>query len=114
MQHLLGRADRDADAVRDDVRGYVADHPHDDQAVLRADETGDLKMGTRGQRPAPVQGHRGQNRERAGRCPYGLRGSDGHAAVDREWYVPRSWTADAKRSRAAGLDEKTFFATKPE
>ena len=34
MQHLLGRAKWDADAVRDDVRGYVVEHLHDDQAVL--------------------------------------------------------------------------------
>lgn len=48
MQHLLGRAKWDADAVRDDVRGYVVDHLHDDQAVavLVVDETGDVKKGT--------------------------------------------------------------------
>jgi len=26
----------------------------------------------------------------------------GHAAVDRELYIPRSWTCDPDRSRAAG------------
>lgn len=46
MLHLLGRAKRDADAVRDDVRGYVVEHLHDDQAVLVVDETGDVKKGT--------------------------------------------------------------------
>jgi SRSO17 transposase len=46
MQHLLGRAKWDADAVRDDVRGYVVEHLHDDQAVLVVDETGDVKKGT--------------------------------------------------------------------
>jgi SRSO17 transposase len=43
MQHLLGRAKWDADAVRDDVRGYVVEHLHDNQAVLVVDETGDVK-----------------------------------------------------------------------
>ena len=38
----------------------------------------------------------------------------GHAAVDRELYVPRSWTADPDRCRDAGLDQDTAFATKPE
>lgn len=33
-------------SVRDDVRGYVADHLHDDQAVLVVDEIGDVKKGT--------------------------------------------------------------------
>ena len=41
-------------------------------------------------------------------------GRRGHAAVDRELYVPRSWSADPRRCRAAGLDEEISFATKPE
>jgi SRSO17 transposase len=34
--------------------------------------------------------------------------------VDRELYVPRSWTAAPDRCRAAGLGEDAPFATKPE
>ncbi|QHY97141.1 hypothetical protein SSPS47_18710 [Streptomyces sp. S4.7] len=34
--------------------------------------------------------------------------------MDREPHIPRSWTADRDRCRAAGLDEETPFATKPE
>jgi SRSO17 transposase len=45
MQHLLARAKWDADAVRDDVRGYVAEHLGDPAAVLVVDETGDVKKG---------------------------------------------------------------------
>ncbi|WP_408996994.1 transposase [Streptomyces ipomoeae] len=41
-------------------------------------------------------------------------GRRGHAAVDRELYVPRSWTCDADRCRDAGLAEDTAFATEPE
>ncbi len=41
-------------------------------------------------------------------------GERGHAAVDRELYIPRSWTCDPDRCRAAGLSEDTVFATKPE
>jgi hypothetical protein len=33
MQPLPGRAEWDADAVRDDVREYVLEHPHDDEGV---------------------------------------------------------------------------------
>ncbi|CAM5592757.1 hypothetical protein SAURM35S_03423 [Streptomyces aurantiogriseus] len=40
-------------------------------------------------------------------------GERGHAAVDRELYMPRSWTCDPDRCRAAGLGEDTAFATKP-
>jgi SRSO17 transposase len=45
MQHLLGRAKWEADQVRDDLRDYVVEHLHDDQAVLVVDETGDVKKG---------------------------------------------------------------------
>ncbi|GAA4554608.1 hypothetical protein GCM10023097_54700 [Streptomyces collinus] len=41
-------------------------------------------------------------------------GRRGHAAVDRELYVPRSCISDPDRCRAAGLGGETPFATKPE
>ncbi len=41
-------------------------------------------------------------------------GDRGQAAVDRELYVPRSWTGDPDRCRVAGLGEDTVFATKPD
>ncbi|MFE6176180.1 transposase [Streptomyces sp. NPDC056464] len=37
----------------------------------------------------------------------------GHAAIDRELYIPRSWTDDADRRRAAGIPDEVAFATKP-
>lgn len=37
----------------------------------------------------------------------------GHAAIDRELYVPRSWTEDIARCRAAGIPDNLAFATKP-
>ena len=48
MQHLLGRARRDADRVRHDVREYALEHlqDEDEDAVLVVDETGDVKEGT--------------------------------------------------------------------
>lgn len=41
-------------------------------------------------------------------------GARGHAAVDRQLYLPRSWTCDQDRCRAAGLGADIVFATKPE
>ena len=65
MQHLLGRARWDADAVRDDVREYVLEHLHDEGAVLVVDETGDVKKGTpsvsSASTPAPPGGSRTRN-----------------------------------------------------
>jgi hypothetical protein len=115
MQHLLGRAKRDADQVRDDVSDYVVEHLHDDEAVLVVDETGDVKKGT------STVGARRQYTGTAGRIENArvavclvCAGRRGHAAVDRELYVPRSRTSDPDRCRAAGPGDKTEFATKPE
>ena len=47
VQHLLGRADWDADAVRDDLVRYAHEHLADDDGVLVVDETGFLKKGTK-------------------------------------------------------------------
>ena len=38
----------------------------------------------------------------------------GHALIDRELYLPRSWTGDPARCRAAGIPDGTAFATKPQ
>jgi len=115
MQHLLGRARWDAEAVRDDVREYVLEHLHDEGAVLVVDETGDVKKGTHTvgvQRQYTGTAGRIENAQVAVYLVYaGLRV---HAAVDRELYIPRSWTRDPDRCRAAGPDEDTVFATKPE
>lgn len=115
MRYLLGRAKWDADAVRDDARGYVVEHLHDDQAVLVIDETGDVKKGTGTvgvQRQYTGTAGRIENSQVAVYLVYASR--RGHAAVDRELYVPRSWTSDPDRCRAAGLAGETAFATKPE
>src|SRR5918993_4428539 len=40
LQHLLGRANWDADLVRDDLRGYVTEHLGEEDAILIVDETG--------------------------------------------------------------------------
>ncbi|MGW5820544.1 IS701 family transposase [Streptomyces diastatochromogenes] len=115
MQHLLCRASWDADAVRDDVREYVVEHLYDEAAVLVVDETGDVKKGTHTvgvQRQYTGTAGRIENSQVAVFLVYAS--ERGHAAVDRELYIPRSWTCDPDRCRAAGLGEDTAFATKPE
>ncbi|MFC9679211.1 IS701 family transposase [Streptomyces sp. NPDC056948] len=115
MQHLLGRAKWDADQVRDDVRAYVVEHLHDYEALLVVDETGDVKKGTDTvgvQRQYTGTAGRIENAQVAVYLVYA--GRRGHAAADRELYVPRSWTSDPDRCRAAGLGDKTEFATEPE
>ncbi|WP_436840476.1 IS701 family transposase [Streptomyces flavofungini] len=114
-KHLLCRAVWDADGVRDDVREYVVEHLSDDAAVLVVDETGDVKKGTHTvgvQRQYTGTAGQIENSQVAVYLIYA--GGRGHAAVDRELYIPRSWTCDPDRCRAAGLGEDTVFATKPD
>ena len=114
MQHLLARASWDPDGVRDDLRGYVVEHLGDPGAVLVVDETGDMKKGicTAGvQRQYTGTAGRIENSQVAVFLTYAARA--GHALIDRELYLPESWTGDPARCRAAGVPEGTAFATKP-
>jgi SRSO17 transposase len=115
MQHLLARARWDADGVRDDLRGYVTGQLGDPDAVLVMDETGDLKKGTRTvavQRQYTGTAGRIENAQVAVCLGYAARA--GHALIDRELYLPRSWTDDPARCQAAGIPADVGFATKPQ
>ncbi|WP_398657145.1 IS701 family transposase [Streptomyces shenzhenensis] len=114
LQHLLSRAKWDADAVRDDLRSFVVEQLHDEDAVLVVDETGDLKKGTATvgvQRQYTGTAGRIENSQVAVYLAYPSR--RGHAAIDRELYVPRSWITDAARCRLAGIPEEVGFTSKP-
>ncbi|WP_435822657.1 IS701 family transposase [Microbispora bryophytorum] len=115
MQHLLSRAVWDADAVRDDLRGYVVEHLGQDEAVLVVDETGDLKKGTGTvgvQRQYTGTAGRIENSQVAVFLAYST--PAGHAFIDRELYLPQAWTGDAERCRRAGVPADRQFATKGE
>jgi SRSO17 transposase len=115
MQRLLATADWDADAVRDDVRGYVVEHLGDPAGVLVVDETGFLKKGTKS------AGVARQYSGTAGRIENSQIGvflayatAAGRTFLDRELYLPKGWTEDAERCAEAGIPEEVEFATKPE
>ena len=115
MQHLLSRARWDAGGVRDDVRSYVVEQLGDPGAVLVADETGDVKKGT------ATPGVQRQYTGTAGRIEnaqvavyLGYAAPHGHALIDRELYLPKSWTGDPARCEAAGIPGHAAFATKPQ
>src|SRR5512132_4061540 len=114
MQHLLGRAVWDEDALRDDVRAYLVEHLGDPEAVLVVDETGDLKKGTGTvgvQRQYTGTAGRVENAQVAVYLVYAT--DAGHAMIDRELYVPRGWIKDPERLQAAGVPDQVGFATKP-
>ena len=115
VQHLLGRADWNADRVRDDLRAYVAEHLNDTRAILIVDETGFLKKGTKS---AGVQRQYSGTAGRIENCQVGvflaLASGKGHALIDRELYLPETWTGDADRCQAAHVPKDVAFATKPQ
>jgi SRSO17 transposase len=117
VQHLLGRAEWSADAVRDDLLSYVKEHLADPQGILVIDETGFLKKGTKS------VGVARQYSGAAGRvenCQIGVFAayvSPGRAnsrtLIDRALYLPKEWAEDAARCRAAHVPDSVGFATKP-
>src|SRR5712691_3235876 len=115
MQHLLARADWDADAVRDDLRGYVVEHLGDGGAVLVVDETGFVKKGTKS---AGVQRQYSGTAGRIENCQIGVflvyASARGRTFLDRELYLPQDWAADAARRREAAVPEAVAFQTKPQ
>jgi len=119
IQHLLSRASWDQEAVRAEVAGYVAENLVDgvepDLVTLVFDETGDAKKGNHTV---------GAQRQYSGTCGRiencqiavftTLATPAGHAFVDVELYLPKSWTGDRDRLAAAGVPDDVEFATKPQ
>lgn len=117
LQHLLASASWDEDGVRDDLRDYVVAGlagPEPRADVLVLDETGDLKKGTHTvgvQRQYTGTAGRVENSQVAVYLVYA--GPSGHAFIDRELYLPKSWTGDGERCIAAGVPHDVGFVTKP-
>jgi SRSO17 transposase len=115
LQHLLGRARWDAEAVRDDLRAYLVEHLGDPQAVLVLDETGFLK---KGQQSAGVARQYSGTAGRIENCQIGVflayASRQSHALLDCALYVPQAWTSAPARCARAGLPAQYPFATKPQ
>ena len=89
--------------MRDDLRDYVTGHLGDADAVLVVDETGDLKKGVHTvgvQRQYTGTAGRIENAQVAVYLAYA--GARGHAMIDRELYLPKSWTNDPSAARRPG------------
>ncbi|WP_410479427.1 IS701 family transposase [Pseudonocardia sp. H11422] len=114
MQHFLNRAVWDTDAVAADLRDYVIEYLGEPDGVLVVDETGDLKKDQRTvgvQRQYTGTAGRIENAQVAVYLAYSSRA--GHAMIDRELYLPRSWAEDRDRRAQAGVPEEVEFAAKP-
>jgi SRSO17 transposase len=113
VQHLLARADWDADAVRDDLLAYVAEHLGEAGGVLVVDETGFLKKGTKS---CGVARQYSGTAGRIENCQVGVFlgyvTAKGRALIDRALYLPEDWSHDAGRRAEAGVPGAVAFATK--
>jgi SRSO17 transposase len=115
VQWLLSGADWDPDLLRDDLRAWVVEQLGDPGGVLIVDDTGFLKKGTKS---AGVQRQYSGTAGRVENCQIGVflayATPAGRTLLDRELYLPQSWTEDRERRREAGIDDEVGFATKPE
>jgi SRSO17 transposase len=115
MQWLLTGADWDPDLVREDLRDYVVEHLGDPEAVLVVDDTGFVKKGTKS---AGVQRQYSGTAGRVENCQIGVflgyAAPGGRTFLDRELYLPQSWTQDRGRCREAGVPDDVGFAAKPD
>ena len=117
MQRLLNFYAWDADAVRDAVTRYVVARAGDAGGVVVADESGFLKKGRRSagvQRQYTGTAGRIENSQVGVFLAYAVPGRRFRALIDRELYLPESWTGDRPRCRDAGIGDDVAFATKPE
>jgi SRSO17 transposase len=114
VQHLLGRAQWDADLVRNDLCAYVVEQLGDKRAVLIVDETGFVK---KGEQSVGVQRQYSGTAGRIENCQIGVflvyASAKGRTFVDRELYLPQGWTQDKPRCQQAGVPDTVGFATKP-
>jgi SRSO17 transposase len=116
MQRLLNAAVWDAGEVRDALGRYVARRFGAPDAVLIADETGFEKTGVCS---AGVQRQYTGTAGKITNCQvgvflaYAVPSAGTRVLVDRELYIPRSWTDDPNRCAQAGFPEDIEFATKP-
>ena len=115
IQRVLDRYAWDADAVRDDLRAYVVEALGDPTGVLVVDETGFPKQG---RHSAGVARQYSGTLGKIGNCQIGVflgYGSPkGHVGLDRALYLPKEWTADRARCRAAGIPDDVPFQTTPQ
>lgn len=114
LQRLLAGSTWDADAVRDDVRDFVAERLGEPDGVLIIDDTGFIKKGVTS---AGVARQYTGTSGKVDNCQIGVfaayASSRGRALIDRELYLPKSWTDDSARCAAARIPADREFTTKP-
>src|SRR5450759_4357343 len=114
QQAILGRGQWDAEALCYMVRDYALETLADEDAVLVIDETGFLKQG---KASCGVARQYTGSAGKVTNCQIGVFASyvsrHGHAFIDRALYLPKGWTDDPTRLKAACVPDDVGFSTKP-
>jgi SRSO17 transposase len=113
MQRLLFGARWGADAVRDELQGYVTERFGEQDGIGIVDETGFVKKGTKS------VGVKRQYSGTAGKvenCQIGVFltycSRRGYTFLDRRLYLPEEWCQDWERRRKAWVPDEVPFRTK--
>jgi SRSO17 transposase len=115
LQRLLTEAPWPVEPVVDRLQAEVGPRLEHPDAVFVLDETGFPKQGNKS---VGVARQYSGTLGKVGNCQVGVflayASERGHALVDGRLYLPRGWTDDPDRCRAAGVPEGVGFRTKPE
>lgn len=115
MQHLLGRSSWDVEGVREETRRYVREGLGAEIRARIVDESGFLK---KGEKSAGVARQYSGTAGRVENCQIGVflayATASECAYVDAQLYLPKDWTKDRARCRAAGIPKNVAFQTKPQ
>src|SRR5262245_66686613 len=110
MQRLLNGSGWDAAGVRDDLRGRRRGVPGVSGCAAGTGRGGVCEEGRPlGRSATPVHRDGRQAGELPSRGVPGYTAPGGVALVDRELYLPKSWTQDRVRCRAAGIADEVEF-----
>lgn len=114
IQQFLHRDGWDLEGLGVETRRYVMETLGDPDGVLVGDETGFLK---KGHHSVGVQRQYSGTAGRVENCQIGVflgyASRHGRALLDRELYLPESWTQDPERCKKARVPETVTFKTKP-
>ena len=113
LQRFLTESPWADEPVIDGLQRYVGRRLNRPDGVLVLDDTG---FGKQGKKSVGVARQYSGTLGKVGNCQVGVFlayvTAQGHALVDKALYLPREWTDDRQRCRAAGLPEEIGYQSK--
>ena len=115
MQRFLTESPWDDEPVIDRLQWYVGQRLNQPDGVFVLDDTGFAKQG---KKSVGVARQYSGTLGKVGNCQVGVFlayvSAQGHALVDKALYLPKAWTDDRQRCRAAGVPEEIGYQSKAE